>query len=58
MHTIATLRCIKVFYEHDDCSLKAKTLEDLDTPLHIAARDGYLNIVKYLVCHGIDPEVV
>jgi len=57
MHTIATLRCIKVLCKHD-CNLKAKTLEDLDTPLHIAARDGYLNIVKYLINQGIDPEVV
>ena len=39
-------------------NFKAKTLEDLDTPLHIAARDGHLNIIKYLLSQGLDSEVV
>jgi len=51
------LRCVKVLckYGYD---LKVKASQHDDTPLHIAARDGHLEIVKYLISQGIDIEVM
>ena len=39
------------------CDLKMTTLQHEDTTLHIAARGGYLEILKYLLHRGVDSEI-
>ena len=49
-------RCVKLLCDYD-CDLKIKTDLEHDTALHIAAREGYLEILKYLLNQGLDPEL-
>ena len=53
-HHINHDRCVKLLYKYES-NLKVKTSQD-DTSLHIAARHGYLDILKYLLNQGADKE--
>ena len=53
-HHINHDRCVKLLYKYEN-NLKVKTLKE-DTSLHIAARRGHLDILKYLLNQGADKE--
>ena len=55
-HMIFCYRCVKLICKYD-CDLKIKTDLEHDTALHIAAREGHLEILKFLLNQGLDPEL-
>ena len=57
MCIIYNFRCVQLLHKYG-YDLKTRTVEGQDTPLHIAARDGHFQMVKYLLSQGIDPEAM
>ena len=49
-------RCVKLICKYVS-DLKIKTDLEKDTALHIAAHEGHLEILKYLLNQGLDPEL-
>ena len=48
-------RCVKLLCKYTT-DIKVRIFEE-DTALHIAARNNYLEILKLLLSHGLDPEL-
>ena len=53
---ILCYRCVKLLFKYG-ADLKVKVSEKGDTALHIAARKGHLEILKFLLSQGLDPEL-
>ena len=49
-------RCVRLLCKYN-ADIKERVHETQDTALHIAARNDHLEILKLLLCQGLDPEL-
>ena len=50
-----TCTCTLLSILQENCNLNTTTVE-LQTPLHIAAREGYTRVIERLIGYGADPN--